>query len=139
MIPQSIASGSPVEWDSAVRLRHLVSGQYLALRPEHPKDSICIRASSRCLHKSAGSSRHIAHGIVSSPLAGMQSPAASIVGPSASEMYAEIPETHGEPQLRMVVATVSDPLDPATLFRVRLVFIYIYIYIYMGYVCTGCL
>ena len=53
VIPQHTMSGQPIEWDAPVRLRHLLSGQYLALRPLQAKDSASIHASAKAIATAA--------------------------------------------------------------------------------------
>lgn len=69
VIPQQVTSGQPVEWDAPVRLRHLLTGQYMALRPEHPADSASIRASAKLTHVRATLPPAAAAGAVVSPTA----------------------------------------------------------------------
>ena len=189
VIPQQVTSGQPVEWDAAVRLRHLLTGQHLALRPEHPADSASIRASTKLTHvRAAGppaaaaaaaaamgpidaaSSRPTTAGTeesgatgssginaaaglafeggITSPPLGPSAPLAAaaldLVGSSSLDLSVGS-EASGTPTLfasgaggavagaaggpltsasggqaarvKLVVATVSDPDDPATLFR----------------------
>ncbi len=186
VIPHQITSGQPVEWDAPVRLRHLLTGQYMALRPEHPNDSASIRAaakltqiraaatgaagSSNAPPASAPSSRPTTAGTEDSCSSSAPVAATDAEGGSNSSTSAPAPPvspcptataleamgsfsssldlstgsdgnacptpTTGEsstvvaganggpcasssllPHVRLVVATVSDPEDPATLFR----------------------
>lgn len=186
VIPQQITSGQPVEWDAPVRLCHLLTGQYVALRPAHPEDSASIHAAARLTHvcaprlpphasgersgrtpaaAAAAAARPTTAGTESDAGSGMDQqqdilpPMSIIMSPPAGGASAEaVPPDEGavsspldssagsdesgtattivptpataaatvlaagassqQPRgVRLVIATVSDPEDPAALFR----------------------
>jgi hypothetical protein len=110
VIPQSIASGGPIEWDTLIRLRHMITGQYLAVRTEHPSDSASLQASSRPVDRQVAERLRRRRGLSSLPTN------RSI--DSRVDSPAEGRTPHGPGGIRVVVATLADALDADTLFRV---------------------
>ena len=133
VIPHTMASAAPIEWDSLVRLRHAVTGQYLAIRPVlEGEDSEAIRASTRVIamaddEKSPSKPRGVGamsmgqHTNVAASATAVHLRQSSLfepksVSPNAGRGLTD--DDFDEGRVAVVVATVDNPLDPACLFRV---------------------